>query len=107
MISELRALVELQFKRDAAWEEIIKLAERHDAALYQARKQSKEKHRSPNPRKPQHNNASNSNKSHPGNTNKGSPNKSKNYTKLTPELPQQLINEAKCLYCRATRHHLA
>ena len=86
MIPELWALVEPQCKRDAAWEEIIELAERHDAALYQARKQSKEKHRSLNPRKPQHNNASNSNKSHPGNTNKGSPNKSKKYMKLTPKL---------------------
>ena len=51
MIPELQALVEPQCKWDAAWEEIIKLAERHDAALYQARKQSKEKHRSPNLRK--------------------------------------------------------
>ena len=66
MIPELRALVEPQCKRDAAWEEIIELAERHDAALYQAWKQSKEKHRSLNPRKPQHNNASNSNKSRQG-----------------------------------------
>ena len=107
MISELRALVELQFKRDAAWEEIIKLAERHDAALYQAQKQSKEKHRSPNPRKPQHNNASNSNKSHPGNTNKGSPNKFRKYMKLTPQLQEQLIKESKYLYCQDTGHQVA
>jgi len=86
MIPELWALVEPQCKRDVTWEEIIELAERHDAALYQVWKQSKEKHRSLNPRKPQHNTASNSNKSRPGNTNKESPNKSKKYMKLTPKL---------------------
>src|SRR2546421_3337454 len=90
---------------------IIELAERHDAALYQARKQSKEKHRSPNPRKPQHNNASNNNnnanKPRSGNTNKGSPNKFRKYTKLAPQLREQLIKEGKCLYCRETGHQVA
>jgi len=35
MIPELRALVEMKCKQDATWKEVIKLAERHDAALYQ------------------------------------------------------------------------
>ena len=73
MIPELRALVEPQCKRDATWEDIIELAERHDAALYQARKQSREKHKSSTPRKSHpnnnnaNNNANNANKSRPGN----------------------------------------
>ena len=109
MIPELRALVEPQCKRDAAWEEIIELAERHDAALYQAQKQSKEKYKSLNLRKLQHNsnNTSNNNKSRPGNTNKGSPNKFKKYMKLAPKLWEQLIKEGKCLYCRETGHQVA
>ena len=111
MIPELWALVEPQCKRDATWEEIIELAERHDAALYQAQKQSKEKHRSPNLRKLQHNNASNNNnnanKPHSGNTNKGSPNKFKKYMKLTPKLREQLIKEGKCFYCQETGHQVA
>src|SRR3982074_2087972 len=111
MIPELRARVEPTVKDTDTWETIIALAEKHDSAMFQARRQDNNQQR----KKSFNKNKGFQKPFQPGFQNKGkgkAPNNrpQRNYTphpKLTDELRAQLIKENKCLFCREPGHTLA
>ena len=116
MTPELRSRVQPQIKETDKWDDIVTLAERFDAAMFQAKKLStsssgsspSKSNRKSFQRSPNHHHKGNGN-SNSSSSSSSSPRKpfTKTFTKLTPEIREKLIKEGKCLYCREPGHKVA
>jgi hypothetical protein len=112
MIPELRARVEPTVKDTDSWETIIALAEKHDSAMFQARRQDNQRTN----KKSFNRNKGFQKPFQPGFQNNGKGKAPRNrppqkthtpHPKLTDELRAQLTRENKCFFCREPGHSLA